>query len=385
MRSDVRHAQTASQSDRPFRLGLIVNPVAGLGGPVGLKGTDGAETLARARDLGARPVAPQRASRALRHLLPLAGRIALTSAPGDMGADLARDLGLAPIETAARPSPSTARHTQDAAAAMQDAGIDLILFAGGDGTARDILEGAPGARLLGIPSGVKMHSGVFGLSPDAAGALAARVVSGEVHAWRAGEVMDVDEDALRHAGVRPRLYGAAQVPSGPGLQHGKSRGGTDDEAALEALANVIVREMDPARLYILGCGTTVMRIKRRLGPEPTLLGVDVALQGRIIARDVDEARLLRLLAQAPASAILGVTGGQGFVFGRGNQQISPNVLRLVGRENITIVASADKLIRLDPPRLHADTGDPELDAMLAGYHRVRTAPGRAMMMRLSVA
>jgi predicted polyphosphate/ATP-dependent NAD kinase len=196
--------------------------------------------------------------------------------------------------------------------------------------------------------------------------------------------MDIDEELLREGHVAARLFGYARSPAEPRLmQNCKARSDGGDDAALDALANTLVAGMAPTTVYVLGCGETMRRIKRRLGGEGTLLGVDVAMGGRLIAADVDEARLLRLTAQAPTRVIVSVTGGQGFVFGRGNQQIGAALLRRVGREGVTIVTGRRKLTDLDPPCLRVDTGDPAVDAMLAGYARVETAPGRSMIMRIA--
>lgn len=388
MRSKVRTANISGASPARRRIGLIVNPVAGLGGPAGLKGTDGGlDVVRRALDLGAVPRATERAGRALAHLRPLAGCIELMAAPGAMGEALARGQGFAVETVGEAAEPTTDAHTRAAAAAMTARGVDLILFAGGDGTARDVLDGAPDAPLLGIPTGVKMHSAVFATSPDAAGRMAALVAgdTGGRLRWRHGEVMDLDEAAIREGRVAAALHGYARVPVERTLmQNGKAGSGrVDDDVALAGLADRLVAGMARGMVYVLGCGQTMRLIKRRLGGEGTLLGVDVALDGRLIATDVDEARLMRLVANAPAHVIVGVTGGQGFVFGRGNQQIAAPVLARIGRNAVTIVTSEAKLTSLDPACLHVDTGDAAVDAMLSGYMRVHTAPGRSMMMRVA--
>jgi predicted polyphosphate/ATP-dependent NAD kinase len=387
MRLLVRHANIREGSRR---LGLIVNPIAGMGGPAGQKGTDEASALARARALGVRPLAAERAGRALAKLLPLAGELSVLAAAGSMGADLSRELGfttttVGPEAQAAMIEGTRAEDTREAAAAMAGAGLDLLLFAGGDGTARDILSVAPDLPVLGVPTGVKMHSAVFAASPDAAGHVAAGVLREPSAArWRQAEVMDIDEDLLRAGHVAARLFGYARSPDDRRrMQNCKSRGDASDDAALDALAARLSAAMDPATVYVLGCGETMRRIKRRLGGEGTLLGVDLALGGRLIATDVDEARLLRLTEGAPTRVIVSVTGGQGFVFGRGNQQISARLLARIGRDAVTIVTSQRKLTGLDPSCLRVDTGDPAVDAIFSGYMRVETAPGRSMIMQVA--
>lgn len=363
------------------RVGIVVNPIAGMGGRVGLKGTDGAEVLARARALGAVPEASARCAAALRGL----EGVELLAAPGEMGEAAAREAGL-PVRVLDLPRHGDARDTVAAARALREAGAELILFAGGDGTARDIC-GAVGTAvpILGVPTGVKMHSAVFATSPAAAGRLVARFARGPL-GFREAEVMDIDEAALREGRVSARLFGVARVPAEKAyMQASKSGARPDDAAAMEALARRIAREWPADRLMILGCGTTTREVKRALGFEGTLLGVDVVLGGRPIALDANEGQLLRLLDRAPGGIVASVTGGQGFVFGRGNQQISAEVIRRVGRDNITIMTGQHKLAALDPPVLHVDTGDRAVDSMLAGYTQVHVAPGQRMVMRVAAA
>ena len=364
------------------RLGVVVNPVAGMGGRVGLKGTDGPGTAERARVLGAVPLAGERCALALSRL-GYSGLEILT-APGPLGADSAAAAGLPATVLDLPPATGTAADTAAAASRMAALGADLILFAGGDGTARDVLGAAGRTPILGVPTGVKMHSAVFGTGPRTAGDVALHYLQGRA-TTREAEVMDLDEDALRQGRVVARLFGVARVPHERGLvQACKAGARPDDEAALDALARRIAREWPAHRLMIIGCGTTTRRVKRALGFEGTLLGVDVVLGGRLLAADVTEAQLLRLLDRAAEAGIVaGVTGGQGFLFGRGNQQISAEVIRRVGRANITVMTGAGKLAALDPALLHVDTGDADVDAMLAGYIGVHTAPGQRMMMRVS--
>lgn len=383
MRSSVRHANTSSRPAR--RLGLIVNPIAGMGGPSAQKGTDSAEAARRAKALGVEPPAPGKTIRALRAMGRIDGLVVLAAA-GAMGADLAREAGFAVIAVGAAGAETTRRDTIDAARAIVAEGVDLVMIAGGDGTVRDVLDAGLGdLPLIGVPTGVKMHSAIFATTPEAAGRVAAGYLADPAEKrLRLAEIMDVDEEALRVGRVGARLHGYARAPVERQLmQNCKSRTTTDDEAALDALARRIVAEMEDGRLYVLGCGETMRRVKRALGAEGTLLGVDVALNGRLIAFDVDQARLARLAEGARIDVVVGVTGGQGFVFGRGNQQIGPGLLARVGRDNVTIVSGQRKLEALDPPYLRVDTGDPAVDALFAGYMRVRTAPGRATIMRVA--
>jgi predicted polyphosphate/ATP-dependent NAD kinase len=369
------------------RLGLIVNPVAGMGGRVALKGTDGEEALARARALGATPVAADRADRALARLGSHRPALTLVTAPGEMGADVAAGHAFTTEVLPGRGRDTTAADTRAAACALADRGVDLILFAGGDGTTRDVHDGV-GDRVpvLGIPTGVKMHSGVFATTPESAGDVAAAYVGRQGDpVLRDGEVADVDEDAVRAGAIATRLYGAVRVPDDRRRVQAAKSGGParSDEADLDAVCAGIADGMDPRRLYVVGPGTTTGRILRHLGLSHTLLGVDVVRAGRLVAGDVSERQLLELLDGEPATLLLGVVGGQGALLGRGNQQLSPAVIRRIGLENVEVVAGLRKLLALDPALLHVDTGDPRLDEELAGYRRVHVAPRRTLVYKVA--
>jgi predicted polyphosphate/ATP-dependent NAD kinase len=368
------------------RLGLIVNPIAGMGGRVGLKGTDG--VVERARELGATPVAAGRTDRALVRLERCRAEVELVAAPGPMGAELATGHAFATevLPAGHEDGETTAEDTRAAAAELERRRVDLILFAGGDGTTRDIHD-AVGDRLpiLGIPTGVKMHSGVFATTPENAGEVVASfLAAGARRRLREAEVVDVDEDAVRSGSLATRLYGAAQVPDDRlRVQIAKAGAVASDDAALDAVCGQLAAAMDPRRIYVLGPGTTTRRVAGHLGVSKTLLGVDAVRGGRLLGSDLGEQELLDLLDGESATLILGVVGGQGALFGRGNQQLSPAVLRRIGIANVEIVAGLNKLVALDPPWLRVDTGDPELDAELAGYRRVHVAPGRTLVYKVA--
>ena len=362
-------------------LGLIVNPVAGLGGRVGLKGSDGAEIQRRARALGAEPHAQERAVEALRRLRRLEN-LEIVTYPGEMGEDAARAAGFEPrVVGDIVPGETTAQDTRRAARQMHELGVDLLLFAGGDGTARDLYE-AVGLEqpALGIPAGVKIHSAVYATHPANAGELAALYLGGRVASQRQAEVMDIDEEAFRQGSLQARLYGYLTVPFRASLVQSQKMPSAGEAASLAAIAEDVVTKMEPGVLYIVGPGTTTRAIAEELGLEKTLLGVDVILDGELVARDANEADLLRLLDQRlgseggepQARIVVTPIGGQGYLFGRGNQQISPRVIRHVGRENVLIVSTPDKLHSLGSQPLLVDSGDREVDQMLSGYMMVVT-------------
>ncbi|MFA6332117.1 MAG: ATP-NAD kinase family protein [Methanoregula sp.] len=342
------------------RIGLIINPVAGMGGSVGLKGTDGNVEEARAR--GAVPHALDRARMAL---APLARNPALhfVTCSGAMGQDVLREVRCENPEVIYTFSgESSARDTREAARQLMDAVIDLLLFCGGDGTARDIFSVVGrNVPLLGIPAGVKMYSGVFAVSPGAA----AELVTGlETAVLRDSEIMDVDEEAYRAGTLETRLYGIARTPVIRGMvQVSKQVYEQPDEERVKAeIAQFMQEVMLPDALYIVGAGTTTEAIVRYLGLKKTLLGVDVVKNGRLLARDADEKTLLRLTAnKKDIRIIISPIGAQGFILGRGNQQISAAVVRRAGTGHIIVVATPHKL--QETPELLVDTGDPDLDRM----------------------
>ena len=370
------------------RIGLIVNPIAGMGGAVGLKGTDGPAMLERAQALGAEPRAESRATIALRRLARLRVRSELVTGPWTMGETSARAAGLTPEILALAPSPrTTAMDTRRAAEALRLAGVELIAFAGGDGTARDVHAViGTSVPLLGIPAGVKMRSAVFASTPVRAGEILAAWVEADLGSMplREAEIVDVEPDDLTAGRSNSRLYGAVLVPAPAGLvPAAKSSPRVVDTVALSGLADELATTMEPGRVYLFGPGVTTQRILHALGiRDGTLLGVDAVQDGRLIGRDLGEAAILAILDRHPATIVAGVIGGQGFLFGRGNQPLSARVLARVGRERILVVAGLEKLAALDPLRLVVDTGDAAVDAMLSGWMRVRTAPGRSTLVRV---
>ena len=369
------------------RLGVIVNPIAGMGGRVGLKGTDTAEIVEQARSLGAVPEAPGRAVETLRQIVSaLDNDIDVLAAPGEMGDDEARAAGMTPaVVGKAHGGPTTPGDTVDSARRMVDAGVDLLLFAGGDGTARNICE-AIGDRLpvIGVPAGVKIHSAVYATTPRAAADLVARHLGRQPLPLRDAEVMDIDEDAFRGGAVSAKLYGFMKVPYESTLVQGVKAGRSGgDEASLDDIVFEMADRMQTDHLYVLGPGTTTRAVAAHLGVEKTLLGVDLVLEGKLIAADVTEAQILEAIEGRVARIVVTPIGGQGHVFGRGNQQISPAVIKKVGREGIVVIATPEKLASFSGAPLLVDTGDPEMDAMLTGYIRIITGFKREAVYKVS--
>lgn len=359
--------------DTKIKLGLIVNPLAGIGGRVGLKGSDGVDTVRKAFDLGAEIISPDRAVETLKALSREKERILLVTYPNEMGEEEALSGGLQPLVLGSIQSgQTTAEDTRRAAQELKDYGVDLIVFVGGDGTARDIYE-AVGTSIpvLGIPAGVKIHSSVYAVNPHRAADLIKYFMDGKAPTQEM-EVMDIDEDLFRQGQVSARLYGYLKVPFERRLVQGAKSASTGSGENQQKIAAAVVERMDDDEAYyILGPGTTVKAIGDVLGIDKTLLGVDLVHRRKQIGKDLNEQQLLELIAGKRIKIIVTVIGGQGYIFGRGNQQISPRVIRAVGKQNIIVVAAKNKLIALNGSLL-VDTGDTDCDQYLTGFIRVIT-------------
>jgi predicted polyphosphate/ATP-dependent NAD kinase len=366
------------------RLGLIINPIAGMGGSVGLKGTDG-DLVERARAMGAMPVAEKRAIMALEQLTDLGNQLLTLTCSGEMGATAAEKAGLlSRVLSRIDTGKTTANDTRRAASEILEHRPDLLLFVGGDGTARDILEVMDQQfPVLGVPSGVKMHSAVFAASPRAAGEVARRflLADNRESLLRDAEVLDRERSGADGPGFSPKLFGMLRTPHVAFLVPGaKSASRISEQAALEGAILRVIDIIDDQRVSLIGPGSTMQSLKRRLGFDGTPLGVDAVQGGHCVAEDVNELEIIDLIQHRPARVVLSIVGGQGFLFGRGNQQFSPRVIRQVGFDNIVIVSSLDKLTTLSGNCLLVDTGDEELDDDLSGHMPVIVSGGRTVMM-----
>ena len=361
---------------KAFRLGVVINPFAGIGGAMALKGSDGEAIRQQALAAGATKLANDKMARALTKLTAFSNLLVLT-ASGEMGEHCCAALGLEhQVIYTSQSAETTPEDTENAVLELVNKGVDLILFAGGDGTARNVCSiVADSVPVLGVPAGVKIHSGVYAVTPSAAGDVVAKMLTGELVSVRQAEVRDIDESAFRQGKVRAQHYGEMQVPDELTYVQSVKMGGREDESMVineiaEYLSEIIAD--DDEHLYIMGSGSTVAEVMARLGLTNTLLGVDVVKKGAVIAADVTASELLELVSQSPARLVITAIGGQGHVFGRGNQQLSPAVLRAIGRDNFWIAATKQKLQQLDGRPLRSDSGDEELDNELAGIIAVIT-------------
>jgi predicted polyphosphate/ATP-dependent NAD kinase len=374
------------------KLGFIINPIAGLGGRVGLKGTDG--MVEKAIAMGAHTLAPQKGARALAGLKEsrsgkhLQGKdpqekdgVLILTPPGSMGETIARAAGFSPQVVDMPQVAKTGEDTIAAAIKIQALGADLLLFVGGDGTARDICA-ALGASLpvIGVPAGVKIHSPVFATTPETAGELAQLFLDKTSCRVCEQEVLDIDEEAYRRGRVSTRLYGYLKVPDeGRRIQNRKSGTPLSQKASQNLISLDMIDAMEEDIFYLVGPGSTTRPILSNLNLTHSLLGVDVVQNRQLIKKDASEKQLLEIIKEDPFKIIITPIGGQGYLFGRGNHQISPKIIQRAGKENIRVGATLEKIGSLRGEPFLVDTGDPETDRMLKGYIRVVTGYRQEMI------
>lgn len=362
------------QKRAKFKLGLIVNPVAGLGGSVALKGSDGDNTAALAKSLGAVAKSNDRAKVALAMLEDRLESVDIVTVSGDMGQSLCQQLGYPHQVVYQASTPTRGQDTEAAAKLMSELKLDLILFAGGDGTARNICAAvAEQTTVLGVPAGCKIHSGVYAITPKAAGRVLQMLVDGDLVTLADADVMDIDEVQFRQGVVRAKRYGELTVPSELRFVQAVKMGGKEsDELVLADIAAHVIAEMEPDETYVMGSGSTVAFVMEEMGLANTLLGVDVIQDQELVLSDAKANELLAFVNKGKCKLVITLIGGQGHIFGRGNQQLSSAFIKAIGKENIILVASKTKLQALNGRPLICDTGDVELDQALSGHIKVIT-------------
>ena len=363
-----------------IRVGVIVNPIAGMGGRVGLKGTDGVVIEARRR--GALPRASIRAAEAIAQMVDQKDKCQFLAAAGEMGETILRESGLLPLVVYTPTTVTTeAEDTVRCVKKMIREQVELILFAGGDGTARDICRAiGESVPVIGIPAGVKIHSPVYAQTPQRAGELARLFVKGEVPRVAPAEVLDIDEDSYRHGSVHTRLFGYLLAPvERTKMQNQKAGSALSEHGAQNTIALDIIDRMETDIFYLIGPGSTTRPILDNLGLTGSLLGVDVVCNQKIVALDVTEKQIIELTAGHNYKIIITPIGGQGYLFGRGNQQLSPKIINLTGKDNILVVATMEKITRLQGEPLLVDTGDEDTNRTLTGYIRVITGYGKELI------
>lgn len=362
-----------------YKVGFIINPISGMGGSVGLKGTDGKNILKNAIDLGAKPSAIDRAREFLHGLESIKNNIIFITCPRTMGETVLKECNYNyeliddPIfESIENEFSTDAQHTKIAAKTMAlDDDLKIILFVGGDGTARDIVSTIGTNKVcLGIPSGVKIYSSVFATSPTSASHILIEYLFDDIPLVKS-EVLDIDEDEYRQGHLCSQLFGHLIIPfQGTYIQHGKEGSPLSDLTNQERIAKRIIENLEVDVYYLLCPGTTIKAITDKLNMKKTLLGVDLLLNNKIIDSDLNENKILEHIMKKKTKIITTITGKQGFLFGRGNLQISPNVIKSVGIKNIIIISTRYKLRNIENHVLKIDTRDSKLDKEMKGFYKV---------------
>lgn len=366
------------------KIGFLINPIAGVGGRVGLKGSDGAEIQKKAKKLGAIPEAPRRALTALEIASSLIDKVIFLTAPGSMGEDVLRKTKFHyKVIGKLHGENTTAEDTVRIAKEIQDEQVELILFAGGDGTARNICQSIRmEVPVLGIPAGVKIHSAVYAYNSKNAGEALVNFCNAINMKYEEAEVMDIDEEAFRNGIVCAKLYGYMKIPVLHRYMQSVKSGGYSEKESVLGIAEEVVQQMKPGVYYVIGPGTTTIPIMKKLNLPYTLLGMDIVRNRKLIKADATEKDIYELTRNEEVYIVLTVIGGQGHLFGRGNQQISPRILKNIGKKNCIVIATKSKLLNITSRKLTADTGDIDLDAELSGYVRIHTGYEESVMFKI---
>ncbi len=371
------------------KIGLIINPIAGMGGKVGLKGTDTPEILQEARKRGAKPIAGERTKKLLLELIkfPEHKMISFVVPQGDMGANVFKTISSSiptlkwqEISNISIIRETSRKDTCRVAKFLKRQKVDLLVFVGGDGTARDILQSVGSEfPILGIPSGVKMHSGVFSQGIDKGVEILCKFVRDEVQ-FAKSEIIDLDEEEFRRDRILTKLFGLGLVPQAPSFMQLTKISSYDTDSEKENMRGIIrsFREtIDSKILYLLGPGSTMKELSKAFSSsvydQKTLLGIDAVQNSSLIEKDLSESDIVRLIEEREAKStriVLTPIGGQGYIFGRGNLQFSPYVIIKIGLERIDVVATRIKIENLPNKELHVDTGDLNLDSKFSGYIKV---------------
>lgn len=362
-----------------FKLGLIINPISGMGGSVGLKGTDGREILKKAIRLGAKPNAINRTKELLTELESIKAKLKFITCPGIMGQNVLKNLNFdyeiidhSIFNKIKDILKTNADHTKIAAKMMKNIeDLKLLLFVGGDGTARDIFSVVnTNIPCLGIPAGVKIYSSVFSLTPRIASYLIIQFLWDELP-LKESEVLDIDETEYRKGKLISRLYGYLLTPFNPDYSQLSKMGSIDSDLIhQERIAKRVVENLEKDIYYLIGPGSTTKAITDRLNEKKSILGVDLLRNGKIIAMDLNEQQILEYIEDKKVKIIVSPIGRQGFLFGRGNLQISPRIIRKISSKNIIILCAKYKLQTIPNQILRLDTRDSELDEEMKGLYKV---------------
>lgn len=359
-----------------LKVGLIINPIAGVGGKAGLKGSDGESIQKKALDRGGTLESGNKTKISLHEILEEKDNIKLITAYGSMGEYVVKDLGFQYELTGDKKEITSSSDTENVAKILKRSGIDILVFAGGDGTARNIYNSVGlSIPCIGIPAGVKIHSAVYAINPKSAGLVLKRFINNtsDVHMIER-EVMDIDEELFRLNILKAKLHGYLLVPHLRRLMQSPKSSFRHETHDIAGIAEEIIDQMeykDKDVCYIFSTGSTTYKILKHMGIEGSLLGIDIIKNKKLVLLDVSEKVLFDYIkTQKEIVLIITPIGGQGHIFGRGNQQLSPRIIKLISKDNLWIVACADKIYNLKDNILLVDTSDPKLDIEITGYQKV---------------
>lgn len=365
------------------KIGLIVNPIAGMGGSVGLKGTDG--VLAEAIKRGSVPKSLDKTQIAVEQLEGCENVVEFITCSGNMGENVLNNFKFnLKIVYNSTNQQTNSQDTIQSAKKILEEKVDIIMFSGGDGTARDIYK-AVGETIttLGIPAGVKIHSPVFAQSPKKAGEIARLYIEEKTILTSEAEVLDIDEDEYRKGNVNTKLFGYLTVPIERRFMQNKKAPSLQSEKAQQYnIASAVIKEMLPDTYYIIGPGSTTRAIMEKLNLQNTLIGVDIICNKKLVSKDISEKELLRYINDKKSKLIITPTGGQGYLLGRGNQQISPDVIKRIGKKNIIVIATKEKLAKMEGKPLLVDIGSEEVDNLMRGYIKIVTGYMETVMYKI---
>jgi len=372
-----------------MRIGLIVNPIAGTGGPQGWKGTDAFSSESWSLFLESHS-SPSflKAFMALRSLTDeILSEIEWITVESFMGQDILDSLGFSyQLLDLSISSPSSSEDSKQAILELSSLNCDLVLFVGGDGTARDLFSSAPDQLMIGIPGGVKIFSSCFLAHPEN---LLPLLTHGLYEGFNSNfeDVLDINEEKYRSGVLDISIYGAMKCPLVPHLLQGSKEASPTGvvDSPWESIRSFLKEDGVYDQFVIAGPGSSVSYVLEPLTDDKTLLGVDVFSGGKVLSKDCSRDQILSFVSKnnidkSNIHLIISPIGGQGFLFGRGNQQIPPSLLALIPRDNIHVVSSVAKISGLESLRI--DTGDSEVDDQLIGFIKVITGYRRYNLVKI---
>ncbi len=352
-----------------LKVGIIVNPIAGCGQFLNLKGSDSLSL----KDCP-RSISLEKAVEFLGETGDL--DIEYFTVSGKMGEEAFRKAGVEKYSIVySYTGECSSKDTICAAKTMMSKGVNVLVFFGGDGTARNIVDAGFSMPVIGVPLGTKMFSSVFAISIARAVQILRTLATGGIPEFGEADVIDLNEAAYEKGEMGLSSYGNLIIPKSE-LMMSQSKAEYPETSA-EAIAQYIIDGMQGNVNYLIGPGSTCKSINSLLGLDSSLLGFDLVRNGSLVGKDLSEEEIFRISEQE-TRIILSPIGGQGFLLGRGNKQLSARIISNVGFKNIIVVASEEKLRYIRG--LYVDIWDsetiekPKFIKVLFSYGRFKLMP-----------